>query len=91
MRVFVLGEEVGDVLWIGEDWSVKLVLRGSRSVPFLKSRGKERRFSSTVEAGDADRGESIKDIETVRLFGGREAVDVDDEGVGGWLSGAQKV
>lgn len=70
---------------IGEDGaSVKLVLRGSLSVLVLVNiLGKERRFSSIVDAGDADRGDSRTDIETVRWFGGRKVADEINEGVGG--------
>jgi hypothetical protein len=52
--------------------SVKLVLRGSLSLPVLSSLGKERWFSSTVEAGEVERGESITDMDMVRLLDGRK-------------------
>lgn len=66
--------------------SVKLVLRGNRSVPVLKSLGIDRRFSSMVDAGDSDRGESKKDMETVRWVGGRKVAGEVSVGVAGWLA-----
>lgn len=85
-RVFSLGEELGDDVLIDtgdEQRCVKLVLRGILSVPVRSILGKERRFSSTVDAGEADRGDSMNGMETVRWFGGRKVVDVFNEGVGG--------
>lgn len=53
--------------------SVKLVVRrGSLSKLGLNIRGIERRFSSSVEAGDGERGQSRIDIENVRLVFGRK-------------------
>jgi hypothetical protein len=86
-RVFRLGEAGGGVgLEVGGgcgDVLVKLVLRGSRSM-LLRRRGNERRFSSKVEAGDAERGESRTDMDTVRVLDGRDEAAVS-LGVGGRL------
>jgi hypothetical protein len=65
--------------------SVKLVLRGSRSLPVLSSLGNERWFSSTVEAGEAEREDVRNDMDTVRLVDERKVADVSREGVEGWL------
>tara|TARA_R110002003_G_scaffold70_39_gene6649 strand:- start:5595 stop:5909 length:315 start_codon:yes stop_codon:yes gene_type:complete len=85
-RVFCLGEALGGALvdtGEGED-SVKLVLRGNRSIPVRSNLGKERWFSlSTVEAGDAERGESRKDIDTVRLLEIRKVLEISRDGVEG--------
>jgi hypothetical protein len=84
-RAFCLGETfigVRDKTGEGEG-SVKLVLRGRRSLPDRSSFGIERWFSSTVEAGEAERGESRKDMDTVRLFNVRNVEEVSREGVGG--------
>ena len=54
--------------------SVKLVQRGILSEAFLNILGIERRFSSIVDEGDAERGESMSDME--RLLGGREKAEV---------------
>ena len=84
-RVFWTGEAFGVVfVESGEGKaSVKLVLRGSLSMPVLRSFGKERRFSSTVETGEAERGDSRNDMDTVRLLAGRKVAEVSREGVGG--------
>lgn len=65
---------------VGEDAAlVKLALLCSFCVPVRKKRGRVRRFSSIVEAGDAERGESMNDMDTVRLGGGgRDETDVDN-------------
>lgn len=81
-RVFETGEALVVVrVSTGEgEGSVKLVLRGSRSLPARSSRGSERWFSSTVEAGDAERGESRKDMDMVRLLKVRGVEEVSREG-----------
>lgn len=82
-RVLETGEALGVVVVDTGDaaGSVKLMLRGSLSVPFLNSLGNEGRFSLTVDAGDADRGESIRDMETARWPGGRKVADEFNEEV----------
>ena len=88
-RVLRPGEEFGEFL-VSRGASgvsaVKLVLRGILSIPLLSSLGNERRFSSSADAGEAERGESRNDIDTVRLFDGRIAPEVSCDGVGGWLA-----
>lgn len=76
-RVFNTGEEFDSVL-VGtgdEEVSVKLIRRGSLSPAALNSPGIEPRFSSRVEAGDVERGESRNDMETARLTDGRREAD----------------
>jgi hypothetical protein len=84
-RDFCLGETfIGGVDKAGDgEASVKLVLRGSRSLPDRSSLGIERWLSSTVEAGEVERGESRNDKDTVRLFKVRNVEEVSREGVGG--------
>ena len=87
-RVFWTGEAFGVVFVEGGgcvDSAVKLVLRGSLSRPDLSSLGNERWCSSTVEAGEAERGESRNDMDTVRLLDGRKVAEVSSPGAGGWL------
>jgi hypothetical protein len=56
--------------------SVKLVVRrGSLSRLGLNIRGIERRFSSRVEAGEGERGQSSIDMEKVRLVAGRKVAE----------------
>jgi hypothetical protein len=83
-RVFWTGEVFRGALTIRGregDGAVKLVLRGRRSLLVLRSLGNERWVSSTVDAGEAEREESMKDMETVRLFDGRKVADDSREGV----------
>jgi hypothetical protein len=61
---------------------VKLAWRFSLCEVFRSSLGIDFSFSS-VEAGDAERGESRKDMETVRHTGGRMLPDVLNEGHSG--------
>jgi hypothetical protein len=81
-RVFALGEDgvdEGEVLMVvvGDDVEVVklvVVLLCSFCVLLRKSFGSARRFSSVVEAGEVERGDSMKDMDTVRLGTGREVM-----------------
>jgi hypothetical protein len=79
-RVLVTGEVGGEFLAVGVGEGtkfVKLVLFCSRWVPVRKSLGSVRRFSSIVEAGETERGQSMKDMDTARLGVDREVMGVD--------------
>jgi hypothetical protein len=69
---------------VGEG-EVKLVLRGSRSLPVRSSLGNERWFSSTVEVGEGERGVSSMDMDNARWFNVRIVEEVSRGGVEGWL------
>jgi hypothetical protein len=88
-RVFGKGEEEGEpLLNVGEESEeAKEALLCNFWVPVRKSRGMLLRFSSDTEAGDAERGESTKDMETVRVGpGGRALHDVaNGDGHDGFL------
>jgi len=74
-RLVTRGEEEGEV-WVevGVDIDCELTAR-SLCVPVLNILGMTRRFSSIVDAGEAERGESIYDM--LRLGGaGRKVVEV---------------
>jgi hypothetical protein len=60
---------------------VKLVLRGSRSLPVRSSLGNDRWFSSTVEVAKSERGDSSIDIDIVRLFDVRKVAELSRGGV----------
>lgn len=78
-RVLRPGEEFGELLAssrAGEESAVKLVLRGIRSMPLRSSRGIVRRFSSMIDTGDVERGDSRKDMDTARMLGGRMLAEV---------------
>lgn len=68
--------------------SLKLARRGSFSILGLNMRGNERRFSSELEAGDGERGQSRADMETVRTLGERKMAFEPRTGVEDWLGGS---
>jgi hypothetical protein len=83
-RVFKTGEALGFICASGTEGegSVKLVLRGSRSLPVRSSLGNEWWwFSSTIEVGEAERGVSSIDMDMVRPFNVRKVAEVSREGV----------
>jgi hypothetical protein len=86
-RVFWTGEAFGVApVKRGEgEGCVKLVLLGSLSLPVRRSLGNDRRFSSIVEAGEAERGESTHDMDAVRWFDERKVAKVSSEVVAGWF------
>jgi hypothetical protein len=67
-RVFGTGEAFGvdGVCGSEGEGPVKLVLRGSRSLPVRSSLGNERWFSSTVKVGEGERGVSSMDMDIAR-------------------------
>lgn len=69
---------MGDRVEMGDCESEKLMHRGSLSVPVLSIFGKERWFPSVVEAGDAERGESMKDMLRVMQDRSRAGVSLDE-------------
>jgi hypothetical protein len=62
---------------------VKLVLRGSRSLPVRSSLGNERLFSSTVKVGEGERGVSSMDMDNARWFKVRIVEEFSRAGVEG--------
>jgi hypothetical protein len=73
-RVVIIGEAFSVVLVEAGDGGVSICPWDSRSMLGLNIRGKERRFSSTVEAGDGERVPSRVDIEQVRWVDRRTEV-----------------